>query len=471
MLAEADTVDATATVSAVHRALDLELEGAQADRAQVSHVLGVADALFHRAVLADLLPDRRDGARDELQEALSSIAPSEPDPRKDPYRTVAENAGALVAGDLVPPEVVERVLRAVARTDLPELGVSAPAERLASEAVVMNWLGKQAPATLSIAQVEDHLSARSGQRVRAQSVAQLSGGFSKTTIAVCLRRPDSDPEEIVLRQVTPGREAHTLVGEYDVLRFVWERGIDVAEPLWIEPRDNPLGGPYFASRRVSGGNLGDVFGPDEGTDPKAGLELARALAKLHAVALDGLPGTPVPPMSTRAEVLAAIDEQEESVAAADPAAGRLARPLHTLLFAWLRAHAPTEIDRPVLLHGDPGFHNILVNDGSLSALLDWERARVGDAAQDLAYVRPHVTRVQPWEEFLQAYQDAGGEPPDEDRLHFYEVWHDAWRFAGGYRGLGRLVSQPRTLLDGVLGLLHAPRFLLSGLQVAFEVTL
>jgi hypothetical protein len=113
----------------------------------------------------------------------------------------------------------------------------------------------------------------------------------------------------------------------------------------------------------------------------------------------------------------------------------------------------------------------LVQDGSLTALLDWERARVGEAAQDLAYVRPHVCKVQPWEDFLAAYCAAGGERPDEERMRFYSVWHETWRFVGAYRGLGRLLSQPRSLLDGVLGLLHAPRFLLAGLENAFEVTL
>ncbi|MFI7195194.1 phosphotransferase [Nocardia nova] len=423
-------------------------------------------------MLTDLLPARRAGARDELAEVMAAVAPwADLDPRRDPYRTVAEAAEALAAGDLVADDVVARVLRLLARTELPELGSSGPVERLKTEATVMNWLGKQTSSGLSVEQVEKYLHVKTREPISVESVAELSGGFSKTTTAVSLRRPGGEREQIVLRQITPGRDSHTLAGEYDVLRFVWKRGVAVAEPLWIEPQTNALGGPFFASRRAEGGNLGDVFGPDEGTGPGAAEELARALAKLHTVELDGLPGTPIPSMSTRAEVLAAIDEQERLVTAADPARGLLVRPLQDLLFAWLRTHAPATVPRPVLLHGDPGFHNILVREGALTALLDWERARVGDAAQDLAYVRPHVTRVQLWADFLRVYREAGGEVPDEDRLRFYSVWHDAWRFVGAYRGLGRLVAQPRTLLDGVLGLLHAPRFLLGGVENAFEVRL
>ncbi|MDV6307087.1 MULTISPECIES: hypothetical protein, partial [Gordonia] len=36
-------------------------------------------------------------------------------------------------------------------------------------------------------------------------------------------------------------------------------------------------------------------------------------------------------------------------------------------------------------------------------------------------------------------------------------------------GLGRLVNEPRTLLDALLGLDYAPRYLLGALDKAFEV--
>lgn len=458
--------EVTATIDAVHRILDVELNGRADDRTHLEHVLAVIDVLFHRAVLRDLTPIRRADTRDRLVEMVRPVVP---DVGAEPYRAVAEHAAAFVAGGRHGADTAA-ILRLLVATDLPELGSSAAPEQVARESGAMNWLGTRSSAEIVESDIEDYLRNRLGREVRVRTVSQLSGGFSKTTILVGYELGGAY-EEIVLRQITPGRDSHTLAHEYDVLAFVWKHGADVAEPLWIEPEQNALGQPFFASRRAAGSNLGDVFGPDEGTDASAGSALARALGKLHAIELEGLPTTPVPAMSSPEELLAAIAEQERLVAAAEQAAGVGEQPLHALLFAWLRAHVPDMLARPVLLHGDPGFHNILVEDGRLTALLDWERSRVGEAAQDLAYVRPHVSRVQPWEDFLAAYCEAGGEPPDEERLRFYSVWHEVWRFVGAYRGLGRMLSQPRSLLDGVLGLLHAPRFLLAGLENAFEVRL
>ncbi|MGQ4615564.1 phosphotransferase [Nocardia sp. R7R-8] len=457
---------ATATVDAVHRILDVELAGRTDDRSQLEHVLAVIDVLFHRAVLRDLAPIRRNRSRERLAEMLRGVIP---DLEANPYRTVCERAAELVAEKSARDSSAE-IVRLLAAADLPELGSTAPAAQAEREARAMNWLGTSSGAQTVHADVERYLRSRLGRDLRVARVAALSGGFSKTTILVGYDCGDG-PEEIVLRQITPGRDSHTLAHEYHVLEFAWKRGVDVAEPLWIEPEQNALGQPFFASRRAAGSNVGDVFGPEAGIDPQAGLELARALGKLHAVDLAGLPTTPVPPMASPDDLPAAIAEQAQLAAAAAEAAGEALEPLHALLFAWLRAHAPATLDRPVLLHGDPGFHNILIENGTLTAMLDWERARVGEAAQDLAYVRPHVGRVLPWKEFLAAYCEAGGEPPDEERMRFYSVWHETWRFVGAYRGLGRLMSRRASLLDGVLGLLHAPRFLLAGIENAFEVTL
>lgn len=335
----------------------------------------------------------------------------------------------------------------------------------------MNWFGRSTPARVTPEQAADYFAARFGPGITVHALSQLSGGFSKTTLLLSIQRPGEDPEQIVLRQISPGRDGHTLKREYDVVRYVWEQGGQVAEPLWMESEENSLGGPFFASRRALGSNLGDVFGPQTGTGPEAARGLALALGRIHAIPVGGLPETPVPSMSTRDELRAAIDEQRTLVEGVAAIAGEAINPLHDLLFDWLQEHVPNRAFRNTLLHGDPGFHNMLVHENALTAMLDWERARVGDPVQDLAYVRPHVTKVQPWSEFLDAYCAAGGRYPDEDTLHFYSVWHDAWRFAGAYRGLARLSTQPRTLLDGVLGLLHAPRFLMSGVETAYGVAL
>lgn len=461
----------TRAVDAVHRALHHDLETAGGSDATRAHLLGVADVLLHRAVQDDLRDVRRNAAREDVAAFLARL-PLEMTPKGgDPFENIEASSDWIAAGSPTK-DLVKQVLRILVTADLPELGRATSPEREAAEVPAMDWLGREATAHVTPQDVADYISRRSPlEAVDVDSVTQLSGGFSKTTLLVGLHRAGHGPEEIVIRQVPPGRDAHTLTGEYNVVRFAWKHGVEAPEPLWLEPADNLLGGPFFASRRVPGSNVGDVFGPRPGTDPEASRGLARALAHLHQIPVVEVPDTPVSRMVAREEILEAISEQAELASVASAVDGSAPHPLHALLFAWLRAHAPQNVARPVLLHGDPGFHNMLVHEGKVQALLDWERARVGDPAQDLAYVRPHVTRVQPWQEFLDAYCAAGGEPPDDGLLRYYSVWHDAWRFTGSYRGRGRLLSQPSGLLAGVTGLLHAPRFLLSGLETAYEVEL
>lgn len=464
----ATEIDGLQTVQAIRRVMQTELAGDDTE-ANAARIVELGTVLLHRAVLGDLQEDRRRAGQSALANALESLGIVGVGTSDDAFQTVPRRAHELAeahSGSQLRP-----VLESLVAADLPELGSAASAHLLRREDAVMNSLGEEASSSISADRLAAYLTERLGRRFEVHAVTRLSGGFSKTTTLATVQAEGDAPYEVVLRQITPGRDAHTLVSEYGVVRYVWARGGDVPEPLWLEPEDNDLGGPFFASRRALGVNFGDVFGPAEGTTASVGTELATALGRLHAMSADDLVVAPVPPMATRDEITAAIDEQEQLIAGVLDAVGGPGLPLVDLLFAWLRAHVPAVGGRPVLLHGDPGFHNILIHEGSLTAMLDWERARIGDPAQDLAYVRPHVTRVQPWEDFLAAYCAAGGVEPDEDTLRFYSVWHDTWRFAGAYRGLGRLRTSPRTLLDGVLGLLHAPRFLLGGVQTAFEVTL
>jgi aminoglycoside phosphotransferase (APT) family kinase protein len=460
-----------AVLDAVHTALQRDLADSGGDADSYAHLLGVADVVLHRAVLEDLREVRR-GSASRLGRLVDELAPDSVGLAAPSPHARVEAAAERIAGGSVAPRLTERILRELVASDLPELGRVSTPEREAAATAAMDWLGRDAPATVTVPATAAYLAARSpsGGGPAVRSVRQLSGGFSKTTLLVAVAGA-AGPEEIVLRQVPPGRDASTLAAEYEVVRFAWENGVAAPEPLWLEPDDNALGGPFFATRRVPGSNLGDVFGPRPGTGPEAAIGLAQALAHLHRLDPRDVPATPVAAMVSAEEIVTGVRQQEEQVALAARVDGDVPHPLHALLFAWLRTHAPGDVPRPVLLHGDPGFHNMLVDGGKVQALLDWERARVGDPAQDLAYVRPHVMRVQPWEEFLAAYCDAGGEEPDEQRLRYYSVWHDAWRFAGAYRGRSRLLTRPRMLLEAVMGLLHAPRFLMSGLQTAYGVDL
>ena len=60
-------------------------------------------------------------------------------------------------------------------------------------------------------------------------------------------------------------------------------------------------------------------------------------------------------------------------------------PLYTRLTTWLIDNVPQDEDTPRWVHGDFGPHNVLVHEGEVSGVLDWEASYIGDQAEDLAW--------------------------------------------------------------------------------------
>jgi aminoglycoside phosphotransferase (APT) family kinase protein len=98
---------------------------------------------------------------------------------------------------------------------------------------------------------------------------------------------------------------------------------------------------------------------------------------------------------------------------------------------WLWEHRPAPPERTVVVHGDFRPANVLVEDGRVTALLDWEFAHLGDPAEDLGwytapiYAGEHLIRDR-WDacDFLARYRDrlgVGATDLAPDRLHFWQV--------------------------------------------------
>jgi aminoglycoside phosphotransferase (APT) family kinase protein len=80
-----------------------------------------------------------------------------------------------------------------------------------------------------------------------------------------------------------------------------------------------------------------------------------------------------------------------------------------------------------LVHGDCNFRNILLDGDRVSALLDWELAHPGHAAEDLSYIKTDIEKIMPWQDFLEAYLARGGVPVSDAMIRFFAVWADVWR--------------------------------------------
>lgn len=250
------------------------------------------------------------------------------------------------------------------------------------------------------------------------TVSQTSGGFSKETYLASVTGGDR-LEDLVLRRDPPFSPLHsTVIGEYPLLSALGGHALPIPTVLWLEGGEAAFGAPVMAMARLSGSADVAHWSQDPATARTIIDDTARLLARLHEPDLieafgqsKAIPGSNG---DTPAAMVADLRAFWRGLGIRDP--------LVESLFDWLEAHAPAAFTRRALIHGDFGFHNLLVENGRLTGLLDWEFAHVGDIAEDLAYARPFIEQVLPWEEFEALYHGHGGSAADPSAVHFWGVF-------------------------------------------------
>ena len=248
------------------------------------------------------------------------------------------------------------------------------------------------------------------------------GGHVKQTAIFSLVPNDVLPTNLALRRDL----AHSITGtsvvdEYPIIQRAFEIGLPVPEPILLEADQSVLGGSFMIMTEVTDAEAAGTYFAEERrhsprtVGPDFGHEVATVLARLHTAT----PTSSRQPVSEHAELVKKSYEAWRALPSPPFSLGA------ELSYAWLLSH-PLPPDRPCcLIHGDFGTHNILVRDGHLAALLDWELAHEGDPAEDLAECRMMLLPdVMPWKEFAQEYVAAGGDPVacDENSVAYYCIW-------------------------------------------------
>ena len=106
---------------------------------------------------------------------------------------------------------------------------------------------------------------------------------------------------------------------------------------------------------------------------------------------------------------------------------RVKRPSPLARFAshWLRVHAPCEVERLVVCHGDVGPGNFMHDDTRVTALLDWEFVHIGDPMDDLAWLAfrgHHLTAgIGSFDAQLERWSQATGMAIDRKRIAYYRI--------------------------------------------------
>lgn len=175
--------------------------------------------------------------------------------------------------------------------------------------------------------------------------------------------------------------------------------------------------------------------------------VAEVAATVHALDVDALslPGGPVgklPGTSTR---------RKHALAQLSILEGR-SEPLLQDVHAWALEHLPPA-EQSVFLHGDLLGQNILLAPRELPGLIDWEYARRGDPAYDLAIVTRGVRRPFQLADGLDRLLDAYAARSSEIRkehVRLYELWLLARRYLESLEG-GVRAHPPEVLLDRLRG--------------------
>jgi aminoglycoside phosphotransferase (APT) family kinase protein len=260
--------------------------------------------------------------------------------------------------------------------------------------------------------------------IRATAVTPIPGGRSKGTTLFNLEGHPTFPREVVLRQDLKAEVGgQSVTYEYPLQEVVWRAGLPIPQPLWVEQNETILGGPFSAFVKSPGTPGGTLFRMD--SPPAVARDAAEFFGRLHSLDIQAndlrarlMWGQSQMPVRDMLDFFYA----KWKAAEVQPCA------LIETSFLWLYDHLDVIAPRAVLVHGDSSYHNMLVHEGRLSVVLDWEFAHAGDPAEDLLGSEHFTTQVLPWPEFMRVYRENGGGEIGRERFRFFALWRSL-RFA------------------------------------------
>jgi aminoglycoside phosphotransferase (APT) family kinase protein len=254
-------------------------------------------------------------------------------------------------------------------------------------------------------------------------LSPIPGGASRETWLV-----EAGDHRWVLRRDPEGSVSLVPIeNEYALISLVFGAGVPVPEPMAYEPAGGRLGTAAILMSFVQGTSVGPrILRKEEFASAREKLtgQLATALAGIHSLPKLDLGG--VLPSAGADPALAQLEEWERQL-------DEIGEPLPAveLGLRWLRANAP-EPAEPRLVHGDFRLGNFIVDEGGLAAVIDWELAHLGDPAEDIGWLCIRswrfgnddlpVAGVGQLDEFIAAYEAAGGGSVDRDRIRYWEAF-------------------------------------------------
>ncbi|MBT5108591.1 MAG: phosphotransferase family protein [Rhodospirillaceae bacterium] len=266
---------------------------------------------------------------------------------------------------------------------------------------------------------------------------KLEGGAIQENYALDLEisgGPNFGRLSTVLRTNAPTGvvDSHNRSAEFALTRAAYEAGVLVPVQLWCCEDATVIGKPFSIMMLSSGEARREILAQDDAVaNSRAAIaeQLGRQLAKIHAITPDNHTfDFLTPPLSPALSAIAYYRAQLDQRPDAYPAIEWGLR--------WLERNAP-EQSEIVMVHRDFRVGNFLIDDGALTAILDWEFAGWGDPHEDIGWLCARCWRFENLDRelggiadrapFYRAYQQSSGREINETRVHYWEVYaHVRW---------------------------------------------
>ena len=266
--------------------------------------------------------------------------------------------------------------------------------------------------------LERYLQHRYGENARVTEFRQTVGGRSRQTAVFSLEGTELPGKLVVQRDHPASISPNGIARQFPVLQLLSKTRLKVSRPVLLETDRAFLGAPFMIVEAAAGTVAGaDYFQPPN--VPELACELAEQLAILHSA-------DPTSLLSTLQITTDRADPRGWSIEldALQAAWQKLAHAPSlnvSAAFAWMHAHVHRIGDELSIVHNDAAFHNILVENGHFSSLLDFELVHLGHPAEDLGYCRAFVQEMTDWDGFIDAYVAAGGKRYETDVLDYFSL--------------------------------------------------
>ncbi|MEY4338365.1 MAG: hypothetical protein RLZ14_215 [Actinomycetota bacterium] len=243
-------------------------------------------------------------------------------------------------------------------------------------------------------------------------VVRLSGGASRETF-----RFAADGRPLILQRQRGG-DIRDMGVEASVLRAVHAVGMPTAEVIASSTDPSGVGAAFMVLGLVEGETIARKILRDadfEAARRDLPSQLGRALAQLHSVPVERVPG--LVPQDQLRMFRTILDTSGEP------------HPAFELAFKWLHEHQPP-VGPQRIVHGDFRLGNLMIGPEGLRAVLDWELAHVGDPMEDLGWLCVRAWRfgsalpvagVGEYTQLFDAYAEASGVDVDPDVVRWWEV--------------------------------------------------